>query len=70
MDIELTASEKIEAVYNMEINAGISWFWDSGFVVSLGDSVNGYDAQTDFDTFEKAVDWLYLEAVKKIVNRK
>jgi len=33
--------EVIERLYDSEINAEINWFWDTGFSVAIGDSING-----------------------------
>lgn len=68
MKHELTALEKIQAVYDMEINAKIGWFWDGGYEVIFGDHINGYGEQMGFERLEDAADWLYQQALKKIVN--
>lgn len=52
----------------MEINAKIDWFFDRGFNVELGDKINGWRESMDFNSLEEAADWLYLQAIKKIVN--
>jgi hypothetical protein len=33
---------ELQKVYDSEINLEISWLWDSGIEVSLGDKVNGF----------------------------
>ena len=33
-------------LYDSEINVSLSWFWDAGFTVKIGDDVNGFVAQT------------------------
>ena len=34
----------IQEYYDLEKNAEIRWFWDSGFNIIFGDSWNGYEA--------------------------
>lgn len=42
-----------EALYKSEINLHISWFWDAGFDVKIGDEMNGYLASfSSYDLFE------------------
>jgi hypothetical protein len=36
----------LQQIYDSEINASVSWFWDGGFAVKLGDSINGFVAET------------------------
>ena len=36
--------EILSALYESEINASISWLWDGGIDLQLGDELNGYDA--------------------------
>ena len=51
-----------QRLYNSEINFSISCFYDGGFDVKLGDSMNGFAAQTQVGTFEEALAWLDNEA--------
>jgi hypothetical protein len=32
---------ELQRIYDSEINAEITWFWDGGFTVRLGDKMNG-----------------------------
>lgn len=42
-----------EALYKSEINLHISWFWDAGFDVKIGDEMNGFLATfSSYDLFE------------------
>lgn len=60
----MTSDEKIQAVYDMEVNADICWFWDNGFFAVMGDFVNGLGERESFETHEKAVNWIYEKALK------
>ena len=48
----------IQELYDLEINVTISWFWDAGFDLTLGDEINGIRAQTTVETWAKAEWWL------------
>lgn len=54
-----------QRLYDSEINFHISCFWDGGFHVSLGDDMNGFDAETQVHTFAEALVWLDQEARKQ-----
>jgi hypothetical protein len=49
--------EILISLYASEINASISWLWDGGIDVKLGDSLNGYKAEGKVDTFGEAAEW-------------
>jgi hypothetical protein len=66
-------------LYDSEINAGMSSFWDNGFTVWIGDALNGRHTERTFwhaerrapDTFKTwdglwtaAAEWLHEEAVR------
>lgn len=57
---------RMAALYNSEINCGVSSFWDGGFDVWIGDDMNGKKAETNFDAgdLSKAADWLHDEAMR------
>lgn len=42
--------EEQQEIYDSEINVSISWFWDGGIDVKLGDEMNGYKADTQVAT--------------------
>lgn len=51
----------ITDLYASEINASISWFWDSGYEVVLGDELNGArDVSHDehLTTTDDIAEWL------------
>jgi hypothetical protein len=50
--------EELQKIYNSEINVEISWFWDSGVAIKLGDPMNGYVAQTEVKTMADVIPWL------------
>jgi len=47
--------EKLQEIYNNEINFEISCFWDGGFTVKLGDNMNGFIWEDTFDTLMDAI---------------
>jgi hypothetical protein len=66
-------------LYDSEINAGVSSFWDDGFIVWLGDGINGLKTERQFRVGDErcpeafanwaklwgaAADWLHYEAVR------
>ncbi|MGX4770335.1 hypothetical protein ACWAUC_11090 [Bradyrhizobium guangdongense] len=55
----------LQALYAHEINFAIVAFWDSGFLVKLGDELNGFDAIGRADKFADAVEWLLARAVER-----
>ena len=73
----------LSELYDSEINAGVSSFWDDGFTVWLGDRMNGLKAERQFRAGDErtpeafanwatlwsaAADWLHDEAVKHYPN--
>ena len=51
-------------LYNSEINASISWLWDGGIDVSLGDDLNGFVTGDQVATLAQAAEWLRASAVE------
>ena len=51
-------------LYESEINCSISAFWDGGWTVKLGDEMNGFEAEANFDgtKLSDAADWLDQQA--------
>jgi hypothetical protein len=63
MDKPMSDLEEIlRALYDSEINASISWLWDGGIDVMLGDELNGYKAEGKVSTFAEAAAWLRDQA--------
>lgn len=57
--------DTMRALYASEINCGMASFWDAGFVVWLGDDMNGREAEEQFfsEDFDQIADWLHQEAL-------
>jgi squalene cyclase len=47
-----------QQLYDHEINFSISAFWDGGFMVKIGDELNGFRAETTVATYAEALQWL------------
>jgi hypothetical protein len=47
----------LNGLYESEINASISWLWDGGIDVKLGDALNGYRAEGKVGSFGAAAEW-------------
>ena len=60
-----TNFEKLQDLYNSEINFEISTFWDGGFDWRLGDSMNGFSAKGSADTLELAAGEIVEAAISK-----
>jgi len=56
--------ETLAELYGSEINASISWLWDSGFNIALGDDLNGFRAKTTVTTLAEAADWFRDNAIR------
>jgi hypothetical protein len=54
--------EVMQSLYDSEINFTIETFWDGGFDVKLGDRMNGFVWEENFDTLQQAVDALVSAA--------
>jgi len=57
MNGSLDLSNELQKIYDSEINVRISWLWDCGIDVWLGDEVNGYVAEETVAASEIA-SWL------------
>src|SRR5215831_13783322 len=49
---------ELQRIYDSEINVSISWLWDGGIQVRLGDEVNGFLAEETFALVEGILPWL------------
>jgi hypothetical protein len=49
---------ELQKIYDSEINVRISWFWDDGLDVRLGDEVNGFLAQESVASVNEIIPWL------------
>lgn len=54
--MELAA--ELQKIYDSEINIRISWLWDGGIEIWIGDDANGYLAQENVPSIEDIAPWL------------
>jgi hypothetical protein len=55
-----------QQLYDAEINFEISCFYDDGFVVRLGDRMNGYRAVVHCNTWHEVEAWLTENGFKEL----
>ncbi len=60
--------EKLQELYNSEINFSISCFWDGGFDCQLGDPMNGIIDDFKVDTLEEATISICESAIEHFPN--
>jgi hypothetical protein len=60
-----TLDTVIRELYDSEINATISWVWDGGFDLAIGDQYNGIREAGNVDTTEEAAHW-FVEHGKRL----
>jgi hypothetical protein len=60
--LKLNVETILDDLCASEINASISWLWEGGIVVELGDPLNGYDAEGQVSTVAEAALWLRDQA--------
>jgi hypothetical protein len=49
---------ELQKIYDSEINLRISWLWDGGIEVRLGDEINGFLAEETFAHAAGIAPWL------------
>jgi hypothetical protein len=49
---------ELQRVYDSEINLEISWFWDGGIEIRLGDKMNGFLAEENVSSVADIIPWL------------
>ena len=54
--------EILGSLYASEIIASISWLWDGGIDVKLGDALNGYRAEGRWALSARPAEWLRDQA--------
>jgi hypothetical protein len=54
----------LQDLYHSEINFTISTFWDGGFDVKLGDKMNGYVDEGNFDRWGMVESWLISATIE------
>lgn len=52
-------------LYDSEINLSISWLWDGGYDIKIGDEMNWYRAESCFDNLDEAEIWI-TENIKRL----
>jgi hypothetical protein len=50
--------EELQKIYDSEINVHLSWLWDGGIDIKLGDEMNGFQAETNLQSMTDIVPWL------------
>ena len=55
----------LDDLYASEINVEISWLWDGGIDVKLGDQLNGYKAEGKVSMMHTAAVWLRDQACQQ-----
>jgi hypothetical protein len=50
--------QELQRIYDSEINLRISWLWDGGIDVRLGDDMNGYMAEESVRSISDILPWL------------
>jgi hypothetical protein len=58
MDKPMNLEDVLQDLYDSEINVAISWLWDGGIDIGLGDELNGYVADGQVRTVAEAAAWL------------
>jgi hypothetical protein len=53
---------ELQKIYDSEINISISWMWDGGVTLRLGDEIGGYLAEDTVEAVADAVPW-FQEAI-------
>lgn len=54
----MNLSAELQKIYDSEINVRISWLWDGGIDVWIGDDLNGYLAQETVPSVVDIAPWL------------
>jgi hypothetical protein len=55
---EIMLEDELQRIYDSEINVRISWLWDGGIDVRLGDEMDGYLAEENVLSTGDIVPWL------------
>lgn len=50
-------ADELQKIYDSEINIRISWLWDGGIDVWIGDDLNGYLAQDTVASVAEIIPW-------------
>ena len=58
MDKSANLAVELQKVYDSEINLEISWFWDAGIEIRLGDKTNGFLAEETVRSVAEVIPWV------------
>jgi hypothetical protein len=58
----MNLTDVLSELYASEINCSLSSFWDGGWSVKLGDTSNGFLAETTVGSLDDAAQWLHEKA--------
>ena len=58
----------IDKLYASEINCAVRTMWDAGYLVQMGDDLNGFQAETTVKSSAEAAEWLDAEARRRYPN--
>ena len=53
--------DELQRIYDSEFNVSLSWFWDGGIDLTLGDPLNGIVATGTVRTMADVVPWLQTQ---------
>ena len=59
---------ELRKIYDSEINIEISWLWDGGIDLHLGDRMNGYLAEENVPSMADVIPW-FQEAIAHFLPR-
>jgi hypothetical protein len=59
-----TLEQELQKIYNSEINLSISWMWDAGFDLKLGDEFGGFVEEGQVRSVADILPW-FQEAIAK-----
>ena len=59
-----TLEQELQKIYDSEINLSISWMWDAGFDLKLGDEFGGFVEEGQVGSVADILPWLQ-EAIAK-----
>jgi hypothetical protein len=54
----MDVAAELQKIYDSEINVEVSWLWDGGIDVRLGDRLNGYVAEKNVPLLADIIPWL------------
>jgi hypothetical protein len=54
----MDVAAELQKIYDSEINIELSWLWDGGVELRLGDRLNGFVAETNVPLVADVIAWL------------